>query len=84
MTERLNVDFNPAEGAVVRMVGLVERRGYVVRSLTMAEQSGAASLSIDVEPRDSARRMHVLAQQLGRLVDVTRVTFATVEPGLPS
>ena len=27
MTERLTIDFTPAEGAVVRMIGLVERRG---------------------------------------------------------
>jgi hypothetical protein len=28
--ERLTIDFTPAEGAVLRMIGLVERRGYVV------------------------------------------------------
>ena len=77
MTERLTIDFTPAEGAVVRMIGLVERRGYVVRGLAMNEQANGASLTIDVEPRDPSRRVQVLSQQLGRLVDVTQVSHST-------
>ena len=76
MTERLTIDFTPAEGAVVRMIGLVERRGYVVRSLTMNEQADSASLTIDVDPRDPSRRVQVLSHQLGRLVDVTQVSLS--------
>ena len=56
MTERLTIDFTPAEGAVVRMIGLVERRGYFVRGLAMNEQADSASLTMDVEPRDPSRR----------------------------
>ena len=81
MTERLNIRFRPVEGAVVRMVGLVERRGYLVRGLSMTERPGGASLSIDVEPRDASRQVQVLAQQLGRLIDVTEITHAPLDPG---
>ena len=76
MTERLTIDFKPAEGAVVRMIGLVERRGYVVRGLVMNEQDDRASLTIDLEPRDPSRRVSVVAQQLGRLVDVKQVSLS--------
>ena len=76
MTERLTIDFTPAEGAVVRMIGLVERRGYVVRGLAMNGQAESASLTIDVEPRDPSRRVQVVAAQLGRLVDVKRVSHS--------
>ena len=76
MTERLTIDFTPAEGAVVRMIGLVERRGYVVRRLAMNEQADSASLTMDVEPRDPSRRVQVVAQQLGRLVDVNQVSHS--------
>lgn len=76
MTERLTIDFTPAEGAVVRMIGLVERRGYVVRGLAMNEQAESASLTMDVEPRDPSRRVQVVAQQLGRLVDVNQVSHS--------
>jgi acetolactate synthase II small subunit len=76
VTERLTIDFTPAEGAVVRMIGLVERRGYVVRGLAMKEQAESASLTMDVEPRDPSRRVQVVAQQLGRLVDVNQVSHS--------
>ena len=76
MTERLTIDFTPAEGAVVRMIGLVERRGYVVRGLAMYQQDDSASLTIDLEPRDPGRRVSVVAQQLGRLVDVKQVSHS--------
>lgn len=76
MTQRLTIDFTPAEGAVVRMIGLVERRGYVVRGLAMNEQADSASLTIDVEPRDAGRRVQVVAAQLARLVDVKQVSHS--------
>ena len=76
MTQRLTIDFTPAEGAVVRMIGLVERRGYVVRGLAMNEQADSASLTIDIEPRDASRRVQVVAAQLGRLVDVNQVSHS--------
>jgi acetolactate synthase-1/3 small subunit/acetolactate synthase II small subunit len=76
VTERLTIDFTPAEGAVVRMIGLVERRGYVVRGLAMNEQADSASLTMDVEPRDASRRVQVVAAQLGRLIDVKHVSHS--------
>ncbi len=83
MTERLTIDFDPAEGAVVRMLGLVERRGYALRGVEMSENGDSALLVIDVEPRDPGRRVSVVAQQLGRLVDVNSVSLATRDAGSP-
>jgi acetolactate synthase-1/3 small subunit/acetolactate synthase II small subunit len=79
--ERLTIDFTPAEGALVRMLGLVERRGYVIRGLAVNEQADGASLVIDVEPRDPGRRVRVMAQQLDRLIDVNSVCFETSGAG---
>ena len=79
--QRLAIDFTPAEGAVVRVLGLVERRGFVVRRLAMNEQENGASLVIDLEPRDPGRRAEVVARQLGRLIDVNHVSFATLDTG---
>lgn len=76
MTDRLTIEFKPAEGAVLRMLGLIERRGYHLRGLTMSEQPKGASLVVDVEPRDVSRRVQVVAEQLRRLVDVNEVSFA--------
>jgi acetolactate synthase-1/3 small subunit/acetolactate synthase II small subunit len=84
VTERLTISFEPAEGAVIRMLGLVERRGYALRSVAMNENDESAVLVIDVEPRDPGRRVSVVVQQLARLVDVNSVSLATRDAGLPA
>ena len=81
MSERLTIDFTPAEGAIIRVLGLIERRGYLLRSVAMGEQETGASMIVDVEPRDSGRRVQVVAEQLRRLVDVSNVTTGTDSAG---
>ena len=81
MTERLTISFAPAEGALVRMLGLVERRGYAVHGLTMSEEEGSGLAILDVKPRDAGRRVNVIAQQLLRLIDVHSVTLAARDEG---
>ena len=76
MTDRLTIEFNPAEGAVLRMLGLIERRGYLLRGVVMSEQPKGALLVVDVEPRDAGRRVNVVAEQLRRLIDVYEVRLA--------
>ena len=81
MTGRIHVDFDAGEGAVLRMVGLVERRGFTVGGISMAANDGRGSISLDVEPRDSSRRLEVIAAQLRRLHDVRNVSILSCEPG---
>ena len=77
MTHRIDVDFEPAEGALLRMIGLVERRGFQLRGLQMAEKDGRGLLSLEVQPRDPSRRLEVVAAQLRRLHDVGQVSVST-------
>jgi acetolactate synthase regulatory subunit len=84
VSERLVVSFNPAEGAVIRVLGLVERRGYSLRGLAMEERSDCASMTIDLEARDASRRVEVVARQLDRLVDVNSVSIVTASQGSPA
>ncbi len=74
--QRLFVEFEIAEGAVVRMLGLIERRGFRVRRVAMAEQpcGRRASLALAIAPMDDGRCVDVLARQLERLHGVCRVT----------
>lgn len=76
MSGRIEIDFAMAEGAVLRMLGLVERRGFEVRGISMAERQGQGSLALDVRPRDAGRRLEVIAAQLRRLHDVRQVSFS--------
>ena len=77
MTARLDIDFTPAEGAMLRIIGLIERRGYRIRELTLAEQAAkSASLSMLIEARDAGRQPDVVARQVGNLFDVSSVTLS--------
>lgn len=81
MSARIEIDFAMAEGAVLRLLGLVERRGFEVRGIAMAEREGGqGSLALDVRPRDPGRRLEVVAGQLRRLHDVRLVSFSDQDP----
>jgi len=82
MSGRISIDFAVAEGAALRMLGLIERRGFEVRGISMAQQDGLGSLTLDVEPRDPGRRLDVIAGQLRRLNEVRQVTFSTQASGI--
>ena len=70
MTDRIRIGFHNDEGALVRILGMVERRGY--RLLAVDARDG--SLALELSARDPGRRLDVLAAQLRRLHDVTDVT----------
>jgi acetolactate synthase-1/3 small subunit/acetolactate synthase II small subunit len=76
VSARIAIDFAVAEGAVIRAIGLIERRGFVVHGLGMTEHDGGetASMVIELSPRDASRRLDVLDLQLRRLHGVTHVS----------
>jgi acetolactate synthase regulatory subunit len=78
---RIDIVFTPEEGAVTRMLGLVERRGFALKAIAMAGASNPASLAMDVEARDPLRRLDVLARQLERLVEVRSVAISPTPAG---
>ncbi|CAA9523939.1 MAG: hypothetical protein AVDCRST_MAG39-2713 [uncultured Sphingomonadaceae bacterium] len=81
MSARVGIEFVPIEGALVRLLGLIERRGFEVRGVRMAERpcGRSATLSVDVSPRDPGRRLDVLEQQLRRLHGVQDITMPTAK-----
>jgi len=74
-SQRLVVEYLAGEGALVRMLGVVERRGFIIRRSVMAELpcGRRATLALTVEPRDAGRSVETLALQLGRLHGVGKV-----------
>jgi len=81
VSERIEISFAPAEGAVLRMLGLVERRGFIVSGMAMKTDADRASLTLDVAPRDAGRGLDVMARQLRRLVDVQSVSITPHHSG---
>ncbi len=71
MKHEMRIELSTAEGAMLRTVGLVERRGFAVRSCTLHDASDDRRLlEIAVE---STRPVEVLKRQLERLHDVQSV-----------
>ena len=80
MTTQIDVDFLPAEGAVVRLIGLVERRGYELDAMNYVPAPGTHRLSMVVRPRP--RRIETLKAQIARLYGVTSVSEMSAVPRL--
>ena len=80
MIRRLTLDCVPEEGIALRVIGLVERRGFRLRKLGLTEVDGENTTSIvmDLVPRDEGRKIEVLHEQLKRLVGVRAVSEAVV------
>jgi len=75
MTHRIFIEFFTSEGFVVRVLGLIERRGFAVRRIAMAEDPGGrrASLALEVAQRDPGRSVETLTRQLHRLHGIASV-----------
>ena len=75
MNARLKVEFVNSEGALLRLLGVVERRGFMIKSVAMNEHSDGALASVIVEiaPRGSERRLDVLIPFLQRLHEVRSI-----------
>lgn len=84
MSGRIEIGFANSEGAVLRMLGAVERRGFELRGISMSESDGEGALSLEVHARMPERSLEVVAAQLRRLDEVRRVSFSTSSPGASS
>lgn len=74
MNGRLIIAFRDEEGAVARIVSLVERRGFELRGIAMSSEAAGQKLTVDVAARDASRRLDVLDLQLMRLDGVSQVS----------
>ncbi|HET6345634.1 MAG TPA: ACT domain-containing protein [Myxococcota bacterium] len=71
MIHALSLTLRQCEGALVRTLGTVERRGFSIVSLEVTRTASHYALALRVSgPRDPA----ILVRQLARLVDVESVS----------
>jgi acetolactate synthase regulatory subunit len=72
VSHQLKIELSTAEGAMLRALGLMERRGYLLQTCQLhSELEGKKVLEIRVE---SNRPAALLKKQLERLHDVLSVT----------
>lgn len=74
MLDTLNIRLADSEGALVRLLGLVERRGFTVSTMEKsAAANGESTVTLGLAARDGVRSMDILVRQIDRLLDVNAV-----------
>ena len=77
-TQSLHIEFEPAEGALLRLIGLIERRGYAVQRLVLPVRTkGCMALDLGLKSNGAGRDIGVLSRQIRRLVGVRAVRSST-------
>lgn len=71
MTSRFEIRLQHSEGAVLRTLGLIQRRGFTIREIALEPGSGHQRLRLVLA--DSTRDPAVLRRQIERLHDVISV-----------
>lgn len=77
MKQNIECEIDQAEGSLIRVLGVVERRGYKIEHLTV--QPLCKSLYLVQFSVDSDRDADILVKQLARLIDVQSVRCADKE-----
>jgi acetolactate synthase-1/3 small subunit len=73
MTEMLLIQIDRSEGSLQRLIGLIERRGFTIERMSLAEAGMHREVRIGVRARDAGRAVDVLARQIDRLIGVRRI-----------
>lgn len=84
--ETIRIELNRSEGALLRILGLIERRGFAVQGVAMPPatpgvNSPLTQITVSVEARQPGRSTENLAWQLRKLWDIERVSL--IEPFQP-
>ena len=81
MKHTLHIRLRDSEGAVIRALGLIERRGYSLRTCSVAEaDDNGRAMEVGVT---SSRPGDLLKRQLERLHDVLQVELEPAVAGKP-
>jgi len=82
MQYRLDLVLQPAEGALLRVIGMAERRGFAPRAIAGAPNAADAGrwhLQLVV---DSTRPPETLRRQIEKIYDCVSVRISALEPGV--
>ena len=73
MAHELQLQLRAAEGAMLRVLGTIERRGYTLGALVSTPHAQGLALCLQLEP--NGRQVEVLLRQLRKVYDVLDARF---------
>jgi len=85
MTDTILIHLDRAEGSLQRLIGLIERRGFHIDRMSIADAGAAREVRVTVRARDAGRCTDVLGRQIDRLIGAHRIaaSAAHVEEAVP-
>jgi len=73
-TQMIHIEYEASEGALLRLIGLVERRGFDVASMELAARKDQLmKLELGLNPRQPSNDIQILKRQIHRLIGVCNV-----------
>ena len=73
MSHLIHIELDRLEGSLLRVLGLIERRGFHIDQMELYDLGEKRGLSVTVRPRDPSRSPDQLGLQIDRLYGVTRL-----------
>jgi acetolactate synthase II small subunit len=73
MSDIIHIQIDRTDGALQRLIGLVERRGFHIDGMDMASDESAMRIALTVRGRDAGRSIANLGLQIDRLVGARRI-----------
>jgi acetolactate synthase-1/3 small subunit len=74
MSDTIHIQIDRADGSLQRLIGLVERRGFHIDGINMADEGPFRHIAMTVRGRDAGRCMDNLGRQIDRLFGVRRIS----------
>jgi acetolactate synthase II small subunit len=77
MNHTMRMNIQKVEGALIRLLGLIERRGFAVTAMNAHSDDARQEVEITVQLHSSGRSVDTLARQIEKLYDVRSVACLT-------
>jgi len=74
MSNTIHIQIDRADGSLQRLIGLVERRGFHIDGMALADEGTFRRIALTVRGRDAGRCMDNLGRQIDRLFGVRRIS----------
>ncbi|EGF91369.1 hypothetical protein ABI_27840 [Asticcacaulis biprosthecium C19] len=75
MSHLIHIELDRLEGSLLRVLGLIERRGFHIDEIELYDLGeDKRGLSVTMRPRDTSRSPDQLGLQIDRLYGITRLS----------